>query len=413
MLRRLSLLLLCLSATLAAGQQVAPVNTTPGCADPSALPRSATDDSADKKEKKGFKQRVKDQFSGGCAHVFLTSCWGKQDEKPPDSAPIPGVPESKDQAKDKPAPPAQAPSAGQQQPASTPPAPPAKPSGGKPDLTFPEQQSRQAQDAAQGKTQKSVSPDLQFPEEQSRRAQDAAEGRSSSSQSSSSSSSSRDGHNPALDKPAEGEMEVIEMRPYNPHKAEKDVEVGDFYYKRSNYKGAISRYREALELRPAYPLATFKLADALEKDKQLEDAAIYYSEYVRQFPDGPQLAAARQALARLAPQIRADAAHLKQAEVDHDLRTGESLLAQKNYPAAVQRFCDVAGVAPDNARAIYRLAQAQQAIGDFAAASENYQTYLKLAPNGAFAPAARREIERLAPQLQQGKITSPSSEIRP
>jgi len=346
------------------------------------LPRTTADDTADQKEKIGLKQRVKDQFSGGCVHVFLSSCWGKQDDTPPGPVPVPGVPETKNP--DKAPPPGKPPSAGQTQTPSAQNAPPAKPGA-----------------------------DLSFPEEQSRRAQDAAEGRQSPPHSSSSSSSSKDAYNPPPANPAAGEIEVIEMRPYNPHKAEKDVEVGDFYYKRSNYKAAISRYREALELRPGYPRATFKLADALEKDKQLADAAIFYSEYVRQFPDGAQLAAAREALARLAPLVRADADRLKKAEVDHDLRAGEALLVQKNFPAAVQRFCDVAGIAPDNARAIFRLAQALQATGEFSAAFQNYQTYLKLAPDGAFAPAARREVERLAPQVQQGKITSPSSEIHP
>lgn len=330
-----------------------------------------------------MKQRVKDQFADGCTHVFLTSCWGKQGDDSPATVPAPGVPESKD--KDKATPPDKQQTADQKQTASAQSAPPAKPAS---DLSFPEEQSRRAQEAAQGQQQ--------YP-----------------AHISSGSSSSKETYNPPPSKPTSGEIDVIEMRPYNPHKAEKDVEVGDYYYKRSNYKGAISRYREALDLRPNYPLATFKLADALEKDKQMEEAAVYYSEYVRQFPDGSQVAAAREALARLAPLIRADAARLKQAEVDHDLRAGEVLLVQKNFPAAVQRFCDVAQVDPDNARAIFRLAQALQATGEFSAAFQNYQTYLKLDPAGDFAPDAQREMQRLAPQVQQGKVTSPSSEIRP
>src|ERR1700760_2953278 len=41
-----------------------------------------------------------------------------------------------------------------------------------------------------------------------------------------------------------------EFTPYNPMKAMKDIEVGDFYMKRWNYGAAISRYREALEFKP-------------------------------------------------------------------------------------------------------------------------------------------------------------------
>src|SRR5208337_3352382 len=43
---------------------------------------------------------------------------------------------------------------------------------------------------------------------------------------------------------------VDEFTPWNPMKAMKDVEVGDFYYKKENYSAAISRYREALEFKP-------------------------------------------------------------------------------------------------------------------------------------------------------------------
>ena len=52
-------------------------------------------------------------------------------------------------------------------------------------------------------------------------------------------------------------------------KAMKDVEVGDYYYKQENYKAAISRYREALEVKPHDAEATYKLAQVLDKTKRL------------------------------------------------------------------------------------------------------------------------------------------------
>ena len=52
----------------------------------------------------------------------------------------------------------------------------------------------------------------------------------------------------------------------------KDVEVGDFYYKAGNYKAALSRFREALQYKPRDAVATFKLAQTLEKSKQFEEA---------------------------------------------------------------------------------------------------------------------------------------------
>ena len=53
-------------------------------------------------------------------------------------------------------------------------------------------------------------------------------------------------------------------------RAMKDVEVGDYYYRRENYKAALSRYREALEFKPRDAVATFKLAQTLEKTKEFE-----------------------------------------------------------------------------------------------------------------------------------------------
>src|SRR5436190_9726910 len=58
----------------------------------------------------------------------------------------------------------------------------------------------------------------------------------------------------------EESSEVMETKPWNPHRAEKNIEVGDFYAKQKNYKAAISRYREALEYKPKDAMATFRLA---------------------------------------------------------------------------------------------------------------------------------------------------------
>lgn len=393
MLRRSAALLL-FASTLAWSQVPA------GCAN---LPQARTNPDDAPKEKITFKQRLKDQFSGGCANIFLTTCWGDQDQKPP--ANTPGAPENtnKDQAA-----PAGQPAEGQTTTTKKPAQPAPQESAKKDPLAFPEDQSKRAQDQAQGVSSSKQDPNdpLAFPEEQSRRAQDQAQGVSSSV------SSSKHGYDPRPPGDDSGQVEVIEMKPYDPHKAEKDIEVGDFYYKRQNYKAAIGRYQESLQLRPGSPSVTFKLADACEKDKKLEQAAIYYSEYVRQYPKGPQLAQAKAALDRLAPVVRSDAAQLKQVEIAHDLQAGEQFMAQKKYPDAMQRFCDVSALGP-NARALFRLAQSQEASGDFPSAYENFQGYLKLEPEGPFAAAARRELARLAPQVQQGQVTSPSEGTRP
>jgi tetratricopeptide (TPR) repeat protein len=98
--------------------------------------------------------------------------------------------------------------------------------------------------------------------------------------------------------------DVRELRPYNPHKADKDVEVGDFYFKRYNYRAAESRYAEALEYMPHHAVATYKLAEAQEKLGKIADARANYQQYLKILPKGEFAELARKALARLDEQAK-------------------------------------------------------------------------------------------------------------
>jgi tetratricopeptide (TPR) repeat protein len=88
-------------------------------------------------------------------------------------------------------------------------------------------------------------------------------------------------------------------REWNPLRAMKDVEVGTFYYKAGNYKAAIGRFREALLFKPRDAMATFKLAQALEKSGQGVEARTQYEAYLAILSDGPSAGEARKALQRL------------------------------------------------------------------------------------------------------------------
>ena len=93
--------------------------------------------------------------------------------------------------------------------------------------------------------------------------------------------------------------DVMELHEWNPLRAMKDVEVGDYYYSRGGYKAALSRYREALQYKPRDAVATFKLAQTLEKTKAFEEAKQRYEEYLAILKDGPSAGEARKALERL------------------------------------------------------------------------------------------------------------------
>ncbi|HJT71645.1 MAG TPA: tetratricopeptide repeat protein [Terriglobales bacterium] len=105
------------------------------------------------------------------------------------------------------------------------------------------------------------------------------------------------------DEPA---SDVQEMHPWNPHKAAKDVEVGDFYFKRKNYKAAIERYKDALIYKPNDAIAQFRLAESLDKTGNSGEAVEHYQEYLKILPHGPYSEDAQKALARLsADQVKA------------------------------------------------------------------------------------------------------------
>jgi tetratricopeptide (TPR) repeat protein len=96
--------------------------------------------------------------------------------------------------------------------------------------------------------------------------------------------------------------DVMELHEWNPLRAMKDVEIGDFYYKRGSYKAALNRYREALLFKPRDAVATFKLAQTLEKTKELDEARTQYERYLAILKDGPSAGEAKKALERLKKQ---------------------------------------------------------------------------------------------------------------
>jgi tetratricopeptide (TPR) repeat protein len=95
------------------------------------------------------------------------------------------------------------------------------------------------------------------------------------------------------------DSDVNEFTPWNPMKAMKDIDVGDFYVKKENYSAAVSRYREALEYKPHDAEATFKLAEALNKTGDTAGAIDNYEAYLKTLPNGPYAKKAREALEKL------------------------------------------------------------------------------------------------------------------
>ena len=97
----------------------------------------------------------------------------------------------------------------------------------------------------------------------------------------------------------EGSAEAADTHPWDPHKAAKDIEVGDFYFKKKNYAAAESRYREALYYKDNDAIAVYHLALCLEKLDRPSEAREQYESYLTILPHGPEAENAKKAIERL------------------------------------------------------------------------------------------------------------------
>lgn len=92
---------------------------------------------------------------------------------------------------------------------------------------------------------------------------------------------------------------VSEMHLWDPHRAAKDDEVGNYYLKQQNYRGARWRFEDALRFKPNDAEATFRLAQIYEKTGPPAKAADYYRQYLSILPYGPYAKDSHAALDKL------------------------------------------------------------------------------------------------------------------
>src|SRR5437868_1635478 len=90
----------------------------------------------------------------------------------------------------------------------------------------------------------------------------------------------------ANEHPGSDVSNTTETHPWNPHRADKDVEVGDYHFKNKNYRAAESRYREALYFQDNNAAAMFGLAATLEKENKRDEAVQFYTQYLKTLPGG-------------------------------------------------------------------------------------------------------------------------------
>ena len=97
--------------------------------------------------------------------------------------------------------------------------------------------------------------------------------------------------------PEEDESLAPKTYSFNPLEADKDVKVGLYYFKKGNYKAAMSRFREATLWNPTYAEAFLRLGESAEKLKDKKAAHEAYEKYIALAPTDKQAEAIKKKLA--------------------------------------------------------------------------------------------------------------------
>jgi tetratricopeptide (TPR) repeat protein len=71
---------------------------------------------------------------------------------------------------------------------------------------------------------------------------------------------------------------------WDPLRAEKDLEVGQYYMRRGDYDAAIDRFNDAIDAKPGYAVPFKFLGEAQEKKKLRKQAIKSYTRYLELFP---------------------------------------------------------------------------------------------------------------------------------
>jgi tetratricopeptide (TPR) repeat protein len=80
--------------------------------------------------------------------------------------------------------------------------------------------------------------------------------------------------------PEEDVTEKPKEYSFNPLQAEKEVRVGNYYFRKGSYRAAVLRFREATKWNATFAEAYFRLGEASEKQKDWKSAREAYEKFL-------------------------------------------------------------------------------------------------------------------------------------
>jgi Flp pilus assembly protein TadD len=99
--------------------------------------------------------------------------------------------------------------------------------------------------------------------------------------------------------PEEDASAVPEQYSFNPVKSKRDVAVGEFYFKKGDYKGAALRFTSATRWNDANAEAWLKLGETREKQQDAKGAREAYERYLQLAPDAKNAPEVKRRLEKL------------------------------------------------------------------------------------------------------------------
>jgi tetratricopeptide (TPR) repeat protein len=99
--------------------------------------------------------------------------------------------------------------------------------------------------------------------------------------------------------PEEDKALATEEYSFNPLQAQKEVQTGNYYYKKGSYRAAAGRFREATRWNDGYGEAWLRLGEAEEKLKDAKAAKEAYARYLELASDDKNADEIRKRLKKL------------------------------------------------------------------------------------------------------------------
>jgi tetratricopeptide (TPR) repeat protein len=97
--------------------------------------------------------------------------------------------------------------------------------------------------------------------------------------------------------PEEDETLIQKEYSFNPIQAQKELQTGNFYFKKGNYRAAANRFREAIKWNENYAEAYLRLGEACQKLKDPAGARQAFEKFLALAPDSKEAPRIRKFLA--------------------------------------------------------------------------------------------------------------------